>query len=76
MAANIDPLESWHALQATIHNLNEEQLAKLIEKELAGKKRRNMVLRMHMKFNKLRYARENAVYKKQTVLLRAGKQAQ
>lgn len=75
MATNTDPLESWHALQATIHNLDEKQLAALIAKELAGKKRRNMVLRMHMKFNKLRYARENDEYTKQTVLVRAGKQA-
>jgi hypothetical protein len=75
MAAKTDPLESWHALQAEIHNLDEKQLAALIAKELAGKKRRNMVLRMHMKFNKLRYARENAEYTKQTVLVRAGKQA-
>jgi len=66
----VDPLESWHALQARIHDLNEKQLQDLIDKELAGQNRRNMVLRMHMKLNKLRYAREKAVYTKKTVLVR------
>lgn len=61
-----DPLESWHALQARIHGLNEQELEKLIEKEIEGKRRRNMVMRMHMKLNKLRYNREKSVLVKRT----------
>jgi hypothetical protein len=57
-ASKIDPLESWHALQAVIHGLGEKDLEALIEKEISGKARRNMVMRCHMKLNKLRYARE------------------
>jgi len=53
-----DPLESWHTLQDVIHGLKESELTQLIEKEIGGKNRRNMVMRMHMKFNKLRYRRE------------------
>ncbi len=62
----VDPLESWHALQATIHAMTEKQLEKLIETEIAGKSRRNMVMRMHMKLNKLRYNRERAALIKRT----------
>jgi hypothetical protein len=53
-----DPLESWHALQKHIHGLSEKQLTGLIELELKGKARRNVVMRMFMKLNKLRYRRE------------------
>jgi hypothetical protein len=69
-----DPLESWHALQDQIHGLSEAELQKLIDRELEGSRRRNMVLRIHMKLNKLRYAREKAAYKKKTIMLR-GKDA-
>ena len=69
----VDPLESWHALQAVIHSLNEDELQIFIDKELAGKKRRNMVLRMHMKANKLRYAREKKAYIGKTVMVRSGR---
>lgn len=62
--AKVDPLESWHRLQELIHGLNETQLADLIERELEGKARRNMVMRMFMKANKLRYRREREVYEK------------
>jgi len=58
LAAKTDPLESWHALQKHIHNLSETQLTDLIEDELKGKARRNLVMRMFMKQNKLRYRRE------------------
>lgn len=72
---NEAPLESWHALQAAIHGLTEEQCNQLIERELATKKRRNMVMRLYMKMNKLRNKRERAVLTKQTVLVRPGRQA-
>ena len=62
--AKIDPLESWHRLQEVIHDLKEADLLDLIEKELSGKARRNMVMRMFMKHNKLRYRRERAVFEK------------
>lgn len=65
-AQKIDPLESWHALQAVIHGLSEAELLDLIEKEIAGKNRRNMVLRMHMKQNKIRYRRERDLLEKRT----------
>ena len=64
VAPKTDPLESWHALQAHIHGLDEVRLAALIEKELDGKARRNMVMRMFMKLNKLRYRREREVLEK------------
>jgi hypothetical protein len=56
--ATIDPLESWHALQATIHTMTEDDLTQAIEKEIDGKARLNMVMRMYMKRSKLRRARE------------------
>lgn len=62
--ATVDPLESWHALQKVIHGLTEERLRELIEEELAGKARRNMVMRMFMKLNKLRYRREREALEK------------
>ncbi len=62
----IDPLESWHALQAVIHTMSEKDLTETIEKEIAGKNRRNMVMRCHMKLNKLRYRRERSVLEKRT----------
>lgn len=63
-AAQTQPLESWHALQKHIHDLDEAQLSDLIAQELAGKCRRNMVMRMFMKLNKLRYRRERAELEK------------
>lgn len=61
-----DPLESWHTLQTHIHNLNEKELQALIERELQGLKRRALVLRLHMKLNKLRYRRERDEYTRKT----------
>jgi len=58
------PLDSWHALQKHIHGLDEAQLTDLIAGELAGKARRNMVMRMFMKLNKLRYRREREALEK------------
>jgi hypothetical protein len=77
MAKNkkVDPLESWHVLQAEIHKLSEKECQDLIDLELSGKKRRNMVLRLYMKMNKLRNIRERAVLTKQTVLVRVGRPA-
>jgi hypothetical protein len=72
---NIQPLESWHALQAAIHDLSEDACNQLIDHELKTKKRRNMVMRLHMKMNKLRNIRERDVIKKKTVLVRPGRQA-
>ena len=65
LATKTDPLESWHALQKHIHDLSEEQLRNLITKELGGKARRNLVMRMFMKLNKLRYRREREDLEKQ-----------
>lgn len=62
----VDPHESWHTLQAVIHGMTEPDLEKFIEDEIAEKNRRNMVMRAHMKLNKLRYAREKAVLVKRT----------
>jgi hypothetical protein len=59
--AAINPLESWHQLQKVIHDLSEGELGELIELELAQKARRNMVMRMFMKLNKLRYRREREI---------------
>ena len=64
LAQKTTPLESWHALQKHIHDLTEKQLQALIDQELAGKCRRNMVMRMFMKLNKLRYRRERAELEK------------
>jgi len=72
---NVAPLESWHALQAAIHNLSEDDCNTLIAHEMGDKKRRNMVMRLHMKMNKLRNVRERALIKKQTVIGRPGRQA-
>lgn len=72
---NLAPLESWHALQASIHGLTEGECQQLIDHELKSKKRRNMVMRLYMKMNKLRNKRERAELVKQTVLVRPGRQA-
>lgn len=65
-AQKVDPLESWHHLQSVIHGLTEDEIQTLIEKEIEGKNRRNMVMRLHMKLNKLRYRRERDALEKRT----------
>lgn len=57
-ALKTSPLDSWHALQEHIHGMSENDLTNHIARELDGKCRRNMVMRMFMKLNKLRYRRE------------------
>ena len=58
-----DPLESWQMLQTVIHDMDEPALEKAIANELKGKARMNMVMRMFMKKNKLRYRRERDEYR-------------
>lgn len=73
--AKVHPLDSWQALQASIHELGEKEIEKLMAEELKTRKRRHMVMRLHSKFNRLRADRERQALIKQTVLDRSGRAA-
>lgn len=71
--AKENPLDSWQALQASIHDLSEKELEKYMAEELGDRKRRHIVMRIHSRLNRLRADRERQALIKQTVLTRSGR---
>ena len=53
-------LEDYNQLNNQLSSLTEVQLWNLIEMEIAGKKRRSFVERLHQRYSKLVTARERA----------------
>lgn len=56
------PLTSWLALNAYLQHpqATEEHVRRLLDDELAGRRRRTFLLRIHSRYNKLRADRERA----------------
>lgn len=53
-----DALSSWPELNARLAKLPEEELKRLLGRELRGKRRVHFLLRLHGRYNKLRAERE------------------
>jgi hypothetical protein len=53
-------LETWISLNEAIMEADEKQCQQLLKAELAGKKRKAFVLRIHSRLNKIRADRERA----------------
>ncbi|MDD2775545.1 MAG: hypothetical protein PHU06_06290 [Gallionella sp.] len=51
-------LSTWDNLNTHIFKLTEDELTTLMEAEMAGKKRKMFVLRIHSRLNRLRADRE------------------
>lgn len=51
-------LATWIGLNYALTLLGEEQCVKLLEREKVGKKRKQILLRIHSRINKLRAERE------------------
>ena len=49
---------NWRSLNATINNLNEQQVLELLNEERQGEKRISMLQRLHQRYATLRAARE------------------
>jgi hypothetical protein len=59
MKAQLEPLTSWTALNEHVMSTEDESaLAKLLDAEKKGRKRRMFIKRIHSRINKLRAARE------------------
>ena len=51
-------LETWIGLNEVLKTCTEDDANKLLQAEQDGKKRRQFILRVHSRLNKLRYQRE------------------
>ena len=51
-------LKSWKTLNEVIDELREDQIKELIFHEIENKRREDMVIRLHQRYNKLAAARE------------------
>lgn len=51
-------LSSWSSLNEIVKNCNEKECVKLMEAESKGKHRKDFMLRIHSRLNKLRADRE------------------
>jgi len=51
-------LNDYNLLNNQLSSLTEEQLWKLIEMEIAGRKRKSFIERIHQRYSKLKTARE------------------
>lgn len=51
-------LENWTVLNENLAGLHEHELKQLLEMERTGKKRVQMLIRIHGRFNKVRAQRE------------------
>jgi len=49
---------NWRSLNATINDLNEQQVLDLLNQERDGEKRISMLQRLHQRYTSLRAARE------------------
>lgn len=53
-----DVLKSWDKLNACLQNCTEAAAQSLLKEELKGRKRKQFLLRIHSRINKLRASRE------------------
>ena len=53
-------LDSWDTLMESLTSLREDQVAFLLEHEMANSPRRTLVERLHARYTKLRSQRERA----------------
>lgn len=53
-------LVSWEGLNRTLQSANEETCKELLAREIAHKKRKQFLLRIHSRLNKVRAQRERA----------------
>lgn len=51
-------LKSWHTLNKVIDDLREDQIKELIFHEVENKRREDIVIRLHQRYNKLASMRE------------------
>jgi DNA polymerase III delta prime subunit len=56
-------LSNWHTLNSMLSTFREDQVLELLELEKQGKKREDVLVRLHQRYNKLRYLRERAELK-------------
>lgn len=54
----IDALSSWRSLNKVISSLGEKELAQLLKTERHGKRRANVLRRLHQRATRLRMHRE------------------
>lgn len=47
---------------ASRNGLTEKQIGKMLDEELANKRRKQVIFRLHRRFNRLRYLRERHEY--------------
>jgi hypothetical protein len=55
-----DALISWPVLNKVINNFDELQLMVMMDTEKSGKRRKDILLRLHQRYSKLRNVRERA----------------
>lgn len=53
-----DALKTWEGLNAALQGCDEASAAKLLKEELAGRRRKQFMLRIHSRLNKARADRE------------------
>lgn len=51
-------LNDWRSLNHVLHEMREDQVLDLLEMEKVGKRRQNVLERLHARYNSLRVARE------------------
>lgn len=49
---------NWHSLNKTLATYTEPQVLDMLEKEKVGKRRHDILIRLHQRYNALRVARE------------------
>ena len=57
-------LQTWATVMQAIVYMNEDELKAALEAELEGQRRKDIILRLHRKFNRLRGEREMKEYTK------------
>lgn len=51
-------LENWRELLEALPHMNEEELRVAVEAEASGARRKDFIIRLHRRYNKLRSERE------------------
>lgn len=51
-------LKNWRTLNETLATLREDQVKELLDYEMANRKRKDMITRLHQRYTMLRAARE------------------
>lgn len=51
-------LKNWRTLNETLTTLREDQVKELLDYEMANRKRKDMITRLHQRYTMLRAARE------------------